>query len=184
MPSASMMNVPPLGHAALRVKDAVLLRHGAVRPEVREQVEGVAFPLRVGALGKLAVHRQAEHDGVGVFEERKVVPDFTEFARADAGEGKGKNTRTTARPRSSDSRTGSPNWFTSSKSGAGTPQPARQSRPWLEPTLRGRVGSLVLPRDQAGGAPVLGDAGRGGVVQPCGRGCVLDVRRRDVAHPA
>jgi hypothetical protein len=52
--------------------------------------EGYGFSLLgVRPEGELAVHRNRQHLGVGMFEDGEVVPDLTQLASADAGEPEG-----------------------------------------------------------------------------------------------
>src|SRR5688572_25113064 len=60
---------PTAGHAAVPVKNPVLLGHCTVGPEVCEEAEAVAFLLGIGAQGVLAVDRDGQHLGVGIFED-------------------------------------------------------------------------------------------------------------------
>ncbi len=59
----------------------------AVRPEVGQQIEAVAFLLGVGPQRELAVHGDGQDRRVRILEHRQVVADFTELAGADAGKG-------------------------------------------------------------------------------------------------
>src|SRR6478752_3411762 len=57
-----------LGHPAIGVEHPVDRGHGAVRPEVGEEVKAVAFLFGIGPLGELAVHGDGQHSGIGGLE--------------------------------------------------------------------------------------------------------------------
>ncbi len=78
-----------IGEALLLEEHSVLLGHGSVRPEVGEQVELVALLLGEGALRRLRVDGNSDELDALVAEEREVVPQLAEFARAGAREGEG-----------------------------------------------------------------------------------------------
>src|SRR5918998_6610597 len=75
----------PVGHASLVVKNPVVLRDLAMRPEVRQQWEIIALLVRPCLEGEHRVHRHGQHLHVG--ELRQVVAELVQLAGAGLAEG-------------------------------------------------------------------------------------------------
>src|SRR5689334_22184977 len=72
----------PARSARTLVEHAVRVRHGPVRPEVTENVEGVAIPVRERPVREEVVTRNREHLDVVVEEQAQVVANLAQLSGA------------------------------------------------------------------------------------------------------